>query len=311
MHDADARHLYVDVAEPLTDRAVLTMRRPGSLTADPPTADAKPSTSAEFRAQAATSAARSIGEAESQLEKDLRSGYRVVVTFESRGEAERTRYNLNRVESHFLEGHARPSDGRGCGWSRRRSPTASSRPSCASSSSRSAASSTAAVQRRRRPAGAGRWRRSPTCASATTSSTRTTGSPASPASRRRRSPGSPATTSSSSTAATTRSSRPTEQLDEDHPLRRLRRRGAAALGARVEALGRGQGARPAGGPRARGRAAQPLRRAPGAQGPRLRARRRVAARARALVPLPRDRRPDRRDRGGQGRHGVRPARWTA
>ena len=56
-----------------------------------------------------------------------------------------------------------------------------------------------------------------------------------------------------------------------------------------------------------GRAAQPLRRAPGAQGPRVRARRRVAARAGALVPLSRDGRPDRRDRGGQGRHGVRPA----
>ena len=94
---------------------------------------------------------------------------------------------------------------------------------------------------------------------------------------------------------------------EDQPLRRRRRRGAAALGAGLEALGRGQGARAARGARARRRAAQPLRRAPGAPRPRLRARRRVAARARALVPLPRDGRPDRRDRGGQGRHGVRAA----
>ncbi len=93
MHDADARHLYVDVAEPLAERAVLSVR--GASDDDDVEA---------FRAQSATSAARSIGEAESQLEKDLRSGYRIVVTFESRGEAERTRYNLNRVESHFLEG---------------------------------------------------------------------------------------------------------------------------------------------------------------------------------------------------------------
>ncbi len=99
MHDADARHLYVDVADPLEKRAALHVRG----LADDETADRRPQT-AEFRAQAATSAARSIGEAESQLEKDLRSGYRIVVTFESRGEAERTLYNLNRVESHFLEG---------------------------------------------------------------------------------------------------------------------------------------------------------------------------------------------------------------
>ncbi len=93
MHDADARHLYVDVADPLAERSVLNVRG----AADEEDDEA-------FRAQSATSAARSIGEAESQLEKDLRSGYRIVVTFESRGEAERTRYNLNRVESHFLEG---------------------------------------------------------------------------------------------------------------------------------------------------------------------------------------------------------------
>jgi transcription-repair coupling factor (superfamily II helicase) len=98
MHDADARHLYVDVAEPLETRAILRARG----TEDP--SDEEAATSDGFHAQSATSAARSIGEAESQLEKDLRSGYRVIVTFESRGEAERVRYNLNRVESHFLEG---------------------------------------------------------------------------------------------------------------------------------------------------------------------------------------------------------------
>ena len=82
-------------------------------------AEAKPSTSAErdpsehsggvFRAQTPTSAARTIGEAEAQLQKELRSGYRVVVTFESRGEAERTRYNLNRVDAQFL-GEVAPTE---------------------------------------------------------------------------------------------------------------------------------------------------------------------------------------------------------
>ncbi len=43
------------------------------------------------------------------------------------------------------------------------------------------------------------------------------------------------------------------------------------------------------------------------KGPRLPARRRVADRDGGGLPLPRDRRPDRGDRGGQGRHGVRAA----
>jgi transcription-repair coupling factor (superfamily II helicase) len=92
MHDSDARHLYVDVAEPLAERAIVRARR---VEDDDEAGDA-------FRAQAPTSAARSIGEAESQLQKELASGYRVVVAFETQGEAERARYNLNRVEARFL-----------------------------------------------------------------------------------------------------------------------------------------------------------------------------------------------------------------
>ncbi len=111
MHDADARHLYVDVADPLAARAILTMRGASGADGDesvpspgPPEAEAKRSIPVElFRAQVPTSAARSINEAEPQLEKELRSGYRVVVTFESRGEAERARYNLNRIDARFLE----------------------------------------------------------------------------------------------------------------------------------------------------------------------------------------------------------------
>ena len=119
MHDSDARHLYVDVAEPLAERALVSVRGASDSEADgdepdaspgPPEADAKRSIPAEvFRAQAPTSAARSIAEAESQLEKELRSGYRVVVSFENRGEAERARYNLNRVEARFL-GELAPTD---------------------------------------------------------------------------------------------------------------------------------------------------------------------------------------------------------
>jgi transcription-repair coupling factor (superfamily II helicase) len=48
-------------------------------------------------------------EAEGQLERELRSGYRVVVTFPNRGEAERSRYNLDRVDARFLD-EDRPGD---------------------------------------------------------------------------------------------------------------------------------------------------------------------------------------------------------
>ncbi|MDX6580926.1 MAG: hypothetical protein QOI10_110 [Solirubrobacterales bacterium] len=98
MHDADARHLYVDVAEPLAERAIVSVRRIDD--------DAE---EGGFRATTPTSAARSISEAESQLQKELRSGYRVVVAFETQGEAERARYNLNRVEARFL-GEVAPTD---------------------------------------------------------------------------------------------------------------------------------------------------------------------------------------------------------
>ena len=105
MHDSDARRLYVDVADPLQERAIVTARGVEAADEQRTTNNEQP----PFRAQTPTSAARSIGEAESQLEKELRSNYRTVVTFESRGEAERARYNLNRVDAHFL-GAVAPTD---------------------------------------------------------------------------------------------------------------------------------------------------------------------------------------------------------
>jgi transcription-repair coupling factor (superfamily II helicase) len=55
-----------------------------------------------FRAQRAESPARTPAEAEGELEKLLRSGYRTVVAFDRQGEAERARYNLNRVDAKLL-----------------------------------------------------------------------------------------------------------------------------------------------------------------------------------------------------------------
>jgi transcription-repair coupling factor (superfamily II helicase) len=56
----------------------------------------------ELRAQTADTAARSLGEAEPELEKLVRSGYRTVVAFPQRGEGERAAYNLGRLQATWL-----------------------------------------------------------------------------------------------------------------------------------------------------------------------------------------------------------------
>jgi len=103
MHTDDARRFYVDVAGPLTERAALRLRAPRDTEggASEPT----------IRAQAAVSAARSLAEAEGQLERELGSGYRVVVAFEHRGEAERSRFNLKRLSARLLDGAPPGPDG--------------------------------------------------------------------------------------------------------------------------------------------------------------------------------------------------------
>jgi len=92
MHDDDARRLYVDVAEPLGARAALSFRAAGDDDEE------------AFRAARAESPARSVKEAEAELEKQVRSGYRTVVAFDDRGEAERARYGLDRLDAALLEG---------------------------------------------------------------------------------------------------------------------------------------------------------------------------------------------------------------
>ncbi|MGI9020528.1 MAG: transcription-repair coupling factor [Solirubrobacterales bacterium] len=87
----DARSLHVDVADALRDRAALEL------------SGVDGGQELVLRAQAPTSPARSVAEAESQLEKEVRSGYRVVVAFEHRGEAERTRYNLQRLDARLWD----------------------------------------------------------------------------------------------------------------------------------------------------------------------------------------------------------------
>ncbi len=91
--EADMRPFYADVDEPLRRRARLSLG-----------ADAGQEHS--FRAQRAEFPSRTLAEAEGELEKLNRSGYRTVVAFEGRGEAERTRYNLSRLDVPFLSERA-------------------------------------------------------------------------------------------------------------------------------------------------------------------------------------------------------------
>ncbi len=65
----------------------------------------------ELRAQSADSAARSLAEAEPELEKLVRSGYRTVVAFPRRGEGERAAYNLGRLKATWLGDGAGGADG--------------------------------------------------------------------------------------------------------------------------------------------------------------------------------------------------------
>src|SRR5947208_1907458 len=62
-----------------------------------------------FRAQASDFAARSLKEAEPELEKLVRSGYRTVVAWARRGEGERVGYNLARLRAQWVEGEGTPA----------------------------------------------------------------------------------------------------------------------------------------------------------------------------------------------------------
>src|SRR5919201_1490042 len=93
-HDADAHHLYVRPEAALEARARIRL---STMSADQPF---------EFRAQSADTTARSLREAEAELEKLVRSGYRTVVTWARRGEGERAAYNLVRLKAGWLDGAA-------------------------------------------------------------------------------------------------------------------------------------------------------------------------------------------------------------
>ena len=93
-HDEDAHHLYVApeaIDQVLEKRAGIRL---SSIDQDQPF---------EFRAQAADIGARGLKEAEPELEKLARSGYRTVIAFGARGEGERLAYNLGRLKVRWLD----------------------------------------------------------------------------------------------------------------------------------------------------------------------------------------------------------------
>jgi transcription-repair coupling factor (superfamily II helicase) len=92
-HDDDAHHLYV---APVDIRAALDARARVRLSSH----DA--GQELEFRAQSPDMAARSLKEAEPELEKLVRSGYRTVVAWATRSEGERAAYNLGRLKASWL-----------------------------------------------------------------------------------------------------------------------------------------------------------------------------------------------------------------
>jgi len=93
-HDEGAHGLYVPpeaIEAQLAERAHVRLHSLAGLA------------TVELHAQAAGGTARSLGEAEAELERNLRSGYRTVVTWARRGDGERAAHNLARLTADWLE----------------------------------------------------------------------------------------------------------------------------------------------------------------------------------------------------------------
>ncbi len=88
--DTDARNLYVNPKRILEQLAVRSSARLSSISHDQ---------KIEIRGQAADFAARNLTEAESELEKLVRSDYTTVVAWPQIGAAERAAYNLARIKA--------------------------------------------------------------------------------------------------------------------------------------------------------------------------------------------------------------------
>ena len=232
----------------------------------------------------------------------MRSGYVAAVAWDRRGEAERAAYNLARLRPQFVDGHGAP----GRGPVVRAGAPARGLHRAAAEGRRDPGPPPAAPPPRRAPRGHARPRVPGVHRAAPGRRGRPHRPRHRPLHRLRHQDG----RERDARLPRGRVPRRRPRVRPHRPARpavALRRRGrrlAAALEARLEDVGQHEGARQARRRRDGGRPDQPLRRAQAPRGPRLRAGLRVAARVRARVPLPRDRRPARGDRADEGRHGV-------
>ncbi len=96
-HDEDAHHLYIAPGAIETALDVRAKVRLSAIDQDQ---------SFQFRGQAADVAARSVKDAEPELERLVRSGYRTIVAFGAKGEGERAAYNLGRLKVRWVDGSA-------------------------------------------------------------------------------------------------------------------------------------------------------------------------------------------------------------
>ena len=92
-HDADAHQLYVRPEEITAALDRMARVRLSALSSDQPLS---------FHASTADTAARSLAEAEGQLEQLVRGGYRTVVAWGRRGDGERAAYNLGRLRASWM-----------------------------------------------------------------------------------------------------------------------------------------------------------------------------------------------------------------
>jgi transcription-repair coupling factor (superfamily II helicase) len=93
-HDTEAHHLYIAPDAITAELDARARIRLSSIDQDQPF---------QFRGQAAEVGARSIRDAEPELEKLTRSGYKTIVTFAVKGEGDRAAYNLGRLSVSWLE----------------------------------------------------------------------------------------------------------------------------------------------------------------------------------------------------------------
>ncbi|HEX7292114.1 MAG TPA: transcription-repair coupling factor [Conexibacter sp.] len=94
-HDEDAHHLYIAPGAIETALDARAKVRLSAIDQHQPF---------QFRGQAADVAARSVRDAEPELERLVRSGYRTIVAFGARGEGERAAYNLGRLKVRWVDG---------------------------------------------------------------------------------------------------------------------------------------------------------------------------------------------------------------